>query len=552
MKKTNYNKLISKLCVFALVVSILSTVLIFSACGENGNNGAKREYAVLIAPHSFLQTSTGVSWAQSVHSYGTRIYLLREDEDELFIVQIDSPASSIGFAALGLDVGGNTLRFVSLGGRELYENGVTTVFINSEKSTFRVNAPMPVYTLITPVYFILTEGGGISWTRDFFCNRVRIYILRAGASSFEFLSEGNFSSISMLSLNLVDGINILGVRSMGGDRTEYILGREHQILSSETAHFQFNKPVTVLNTPKDFVLGPRNILWTGDINSYSNAVYIKRAGSEIFEYVMSTPHWFVPVADLKLLEGENVLRVMSLAGNPRFIDNELFFFENSGYGEIEFSITTDTRRLITPHEIRLNEFGYEVLWIEDVFASGPRVYIKRPNMSHFEHIKSNLTGEIDIMSLRLEKGTNVFRVKNYGGMTALIDGVLIEFLDSDFGYFYIEVESVTKRPLLAPSRLFRVTVHPFGQVLMWDHEGDSDYSIVYIKRAGLDRFERVYVDLNFVPLNYLNLHIGENILRVASVGGHQEIIDGVLYIRENSAYAYFIVYVDQNGSISIK
>ena len=203
-----------------------------------------------------------------------------------------------------------------------------------------------------------------------------------------------------------------------------------------------------LEAPTNFSINGATVNWTSDMASSYDAVYIKRAGETEFEPVYNVWGAGIAILNLGLLQGDNVIRVVSFANSYRsaLVGNVLTTFTDSPYAEYTITVTSLKDAPAQPmgkiHNPGFggwsNSFSFNLpagLEREDV-----RICIRFEGEEDFVSVGVNSWGNGGNAGMHLDEpieGVHTVRIAFEAGGQMLENGVLITFAPHETIYLEI-------------------------------------------------------------------------------------------------------------------
>jgi len=396
-------------------------------------------------------------------------------------------------------------------------------------------------------------------------------LLSLSSSVYQFSRTGNYYNGPRFDTPIFfsfsdDKLNIrLGFYSVG-----YSLG----FLSERRFDLQFERDESVLLTeeppqqisaPERFTAYSYNLWWA------SNQLYgilgvrieLQLAGTSMFEPIENMPrnHWAFNSNNSEyrfqfywsnisyLNEGANTFKV-TLLGGPILKDGKIFLTTDSEtvtYDVVVNQLNSPT--LVAPTDFKVVGNGHWLEWTSDDKMRGNAIYVKRPD-GDFEKIVWDfgdgdaipLPAYTSIASLKLCVGENIVRVISSGNTARFEGGVFTVENDSPPGEFKITVENTAEEQVAPPTKLG----------ILWNELIPGGFIKLYLYSAG----KFVLIDSDWwhgaTYVDWSDLAVGENTIRVIAMGRRARLESGVLITYIDSDPVDIIVTKDTSGNLSIK
>ena len=295
------------------------------------------------------------------------------------------------------------------------------------------------------------------------------------------------------------------------------------------------------------------LVWDSDEKAERNKIYVKRPGEDFEEITWDNggsdmiflPNNYTTIKSLGLVEGENIIKVVSFGGDRW--NNEKWTTEYDYSAEATTTITVDN---IIEEQVASPDADFSIRNNQIEFFGNVTLYFKHPGQEEFMLIEGFywhglFSGELP--DLRL--GESMLKAIRLGTWAKLEGTTLTVFTNSEPTFIPIKITGFETRHLSAPTNL-RVTGSGTSATLHWNVETDIWASYVTVKHPGEDDFgHSVQAFYNSVPLNRLNLTLGDNEIKVMNPDG-RTVIEGTTLVKYEPGYIIYTLTVHHEQQIS--
>jgi hypothetical protein len=324
-----------------------------------------------------------------------------------------------------------------------------------------------------------------------------------------------------------------GQRGFFGDEMTY----DMQFERDEAILFSNEEPLQ-LSAAWNFSNGFDDLQWRYDIMTLGALIEVQRAGSQNFAVVnqtVSMSTWNATWSDLDLRQGANTVRVTMLGG-PYLKNNQIHISTNSAPATHTVTVNQARTQTIDAPTNLLTDGGWSnghstLRWRHSNRSMYQRIEISRGGSRRYEFVANAFSNSMLLSELGLRRGSNTVRITSIGGLVTFESGILTNWTNSAPATFEIQVDEVRTEVLSAPTDL---TLS--DGVLTWQHGGSwHSGARVYLQKAGGTRgFNFVRQTYYGVDVNWLDLGVGDNVVRIVLAGGGARLHNRVLTNFTNS------------------
>ena len=298
---------------------------------------------------------------------------------------------------------------------------------------------------------------------------------------------------------------------------------------TDSATYEFTidtRPTYQLSAPVASVAGS-SILIGRDERCTQVSVYLRSGTSGDFTFIKSGNYSSIDILDIDNLEPINTFRVVSVGDRVESINGMptriLSSTTDFTYNRPDYALATPTGFSVAPNSININ-------WVACVNVEYMQVFVRRANSTAFEYITTTDAWYASIQSLNLTVGNNTVRVISQGTGFNLIDGNLVNFINSNYGDFNINVEGTRTQQLGVPHSFVRL-----NDEFIWQIDPFSTDVEVCINRHDGHGFVPTGSNIpTEIYLVELALTAGNNTMRVVATSDRVALINGYLITFTNS------------------
>ncbi|MCL2847744.1 MAG: hypothetical protein FWE13_03225 [Firmicutes bacterium] len=521
---------------FTCLMFLASIVIFVVGCDGCGRDN-------LSVPSNFvINESFGtISWQRDENCDFTTVSIRRAGESDFVFIN-DMATDYVSIADLDLTIGENTLRVIS----KKYPGTERNANIQSAPGDFTINiTTTTTQSLAHPASFVNIDGA-ITWSQNPLANGFRVYFRQAGSEQTTLIEESGPNYILREQLNLLNGINVLSVRALGGVQT--IIGTtlriqtdsplaSHNIEEGVLPTQQLARPTLVIEDDM-VIVSNRASLCQGVVLSFAEGN--SNNWTELFRGDIVAP--LCLVEDLNITAPVGRIRAMSLGGIETYIEGILTLVTNSSY--VFYNVDIPRHILSNPRDFSTGTIN--VIWDADSLCENTEIYIKRAGDVDFYYV-TTLSGvsSIRVDSLDLTIGENILRVISRG------TGFVRDDLDM---FFYIEdseainhtITVLDKQTMPVPSPT-EFEFNARGYEINWTEYRYALQPTIYIRLAG-EETEFELSCQNFrgeFYITYADFEVGVNTIRVISGGGQTIFRDGYLITFTDSLPVDFDVIITE-------